>query len=601
MANKFGLFQRKGSTKYSVKITVPTDLLEIVGGSPQKWRSTGTSDLAEAKRRALTIHNEFETRWASLRSGRTLDQVDTEHLVWNRYQMQLAKDEQTRQQHPSDDDLEDIWAHLVKQGGGDQNNLEAFRIVDGIREEAAGERKARHDKLVQLEKALANNNARPLHGDLDMALIDLGITPARTKSAYRNAALGLLRADIEALRRTIERDEGNFAGKPADPVVQQPQTTRQTAAKAKAKGQTIMELWTKFREQNEPGGRYKVDTWDVNENAVRTFAMYAGEHTLASEITHEMVGGFKDELFKWPVKALNIKAFAGKSFSEIIEANKTLGKPTIERRTINKYLNCISPFMSWLWTSQRLITEDVMNGHYLELDRKKPKVDPFTDNQLQALFSAPLFTLCGGAGKEHETGATKVRDWRYWLPLLGLFSGARLGELTQLRVADLDQSGGIWYFDITDDENEDDADPTAVKKRLKTSNSKRIVPVHSSLIKLGLLDYRAQQTGAQLFPKLKPDARGYWSGTASGFFGDFFTAIGIKTDKRTNFHSTRHAAADALRRAGYFDEQIAPILGHTKAGMTKKYGNVPEGPLRMRSEIIEAIDYDVPALKALIG
>ncbi len=37
-------------------------------------------------------------------------------------------------------------------------------------------------------------------------------------------------------------------------------------------------------------------------------------------------------------------------------------------------------------------------------------------------------------GKEYEPGNVLIQDHRYWLPLMSLYSGARLGELCQLVV-----------------------------------------------------------------------------------------------------------------------------------------------------------------------
>jgi len=64
------------------------------------------------------------------------------------------------------------------------------------------------------------------------------------------------------------------------------------------------------------------------------------------------------------------------------------------------------------------------------------------------------------------------------------------------------------------------------------------------------------------------DARGYISGTASSFFNDYFRTIGVKTDRKNNFHSLRHNVTDAFRAAGYLDEQDGVLLGHTKASTT---------------------------------
>lgn len=124
----------------------------------------------------------------------------------------------------------------------------------------------------------------------------------------------------------------------------------------------------------------------------------------------------------------------------------------------------------------------------------------------------------------------------------------------------------------------------------------RVVPIHSELIKLGLLDYHAKMVARgeqQLFPQLKPDTRGFFSRTPSRFFAGYFKRIGAKSDKRHNFHSFRHGAADAFRRAGYLDEQFGPLLGHTKSTTTGRYGIMPEGPLRDRVAMIEAIGYSL--------
>jgi integrase len=95
----------------------------------------------------------------------------------------------------------------------------------------------------------------------------------------------------------------------------------------------------------------------------------------------------------------------------------------------------------------------------------------------------------------------------------------------------------------------------------------------------------------QLFPELKPDARGHYSRTPYRFFAGYFKDIGVNADKSRNFHSFRHSAADAFRRGGYMDEAFGPLLGHTKATTTGIYGNVPQSILSQRVEMVEAINY----------
>ena len=87
-----------------------------------------------------------------------------------------------------------------------------------------------------------------------------------------------------------------------------------------------------------------------------------------------------------------------------------------------------------------------MHGMFLDLDREKRTRVPFTTAQLNSLFKSPLYLKCAGDKREHESGSVRVRDWRYWIPLIGLYSGARLGEIAQLLVGDLREIHGTWVF-----------------------------------------------------------------------------------------------------------------------------------------------------------
>ena len=73
----------------------------------------------------------------------------------------------------------------------------------------------------------------------------------------------------------------------------------------------------------------------------------------------------------------------------------------------------------------------------------------------------------------------------YWLPYLGLYQGARLEELCQLRVEDVktEPGTGIVYLDIHGRDG----------RKVKTQSSERKVPLHPELVRLGFLNYVEQQ------------------------------------------------------------------------------------------------------------
>jgi integrase len=177
---------------------------------------------------------------------------------------------------------------------------------------------------------------------------------------------------------------------------------------------------------------------------------------------------------------------------------------------------------------------------------------------------------------------------------MSLFSGARLNELCQLLVDDLREIDGQWVIHITTDGSDD--------KTLKSKNAVRVVPVHPELVRLGVLDRRNEQLvrgETRLFSEIKADTRGNLSGFPSRWYGRYVARIGVKNDKKINFHSYRHSFVDALRRAGYYKEAYQPLIGHAGASVTDRYGALPDGTLQKRVEMVEAVRYPDLDLSAL--
>jgi integrase len=546
-------------------------------GKPRKeiWKSLGTSDPREAKRLSRPALDALELEFEALRRPRSLTEAELQDAIWRRYLEVVSTDERFRQTVPTSADLDEIWKHLEDEFG--EYNVVAFRVFEDMRDLFDVDLKKRTARLKQLQM----ESARGQISSITDVLIDvmerrqIDIEPGT--AGYRRLAQGLQRADIEALLRTTERDAGDFSGKPKDPLVSAPTVFDPPP------GEQILELWDKYVKQH--AGRNSADTWDQHRKVVALFNDFVGGKAHVSQITRKNVREWKDKLFHWPVKAVEIKVFRGMSFLKIIEHNTIVGKPTILPKTINRYLSALGGFTEWLRTHDYL-TEDVMQGMYLDIDRSEKTIFPYTDTQLKAIFASPLFRRCAGEKREHEVGKEEVRDWRYWIPLIAIYSGARLGEIAQLLIKDVRQLHGVWIFHISEQGSR--------TKSVKTGGSERVVPVHSKLVEMGLLRFHARQIAFgqdRLFPELVPDKRGFISGEASSFFNDYFRAIGVKTDKTNNFHSLRHNAADAFRRAGFYDEQFNVLLGHTKATTTGKYGIMPEGILSERVKMIEAISY----------
>ncbi len=573
------IVKRQGSRNFYVRVPVPKDLQLRMGrlGKPrrERWQSLNTSDPIKARLAGQPIIERWEREFEELRRPKKLTEAELQDAIWKRYLELVTADEKFRLSLPTEDGLNQIWTQLEAEFGGVWD-LDAYRDMEALQNELLHNQRDRTVRLAKVRAEAARGENRAV-ADVVRQIIEerrLDLDPGSPE--YRKLSHSILRAEIEALNRAAERDVGDWSGQPKDKLVQPP------VAIAHPAGEKIIELFDRF--SREAPGRVSPDGWEQNRKIVVLFDQFVGGNAHVSELNRRNVRNWKGELFKWPRRVADTNAFRGLTFSEVVKRNETVGKPVILPTTINKYLAALGGFSSWIM-SNGYTNEAVMTGMFLELDRDKKPVFPFDNAKLKAIFSSPLFRKCKGDGFEHLKGKMEIRDWRFWLPWLALYSGARLGELAQLLVNDVRQEHGHWILHVTTE--------GSLSKRTKTGGSQRIVPVHSRLIQLGFDRYhaRAGALGAKQLFDVKPDARGYFSGEPSKFFGNYLRDIGVKAGRDLNFHSFRHTAADAFRKAGFADEEFAPLLGHTKATMTGKYGIVKPMVLAQRVAMIEAIEY----------
>ena len=510
-----------------------------------------------------------------MRQPKELTEAELQDAIWKRYVELITADEKLRLSLPTEEDLNKIWTQIEAEFGGVWD-VGAFHDLEVSQNTLLDDQRGRVTRIARIKAEAARGETKSVAEVLRQIIEERRLNLEPGSPEYRKVAHGIQRAEIEALKRAAERDDGDWSGEPKDKLVRPPTRV------AHPVGERIVEVFDRFR--REAPGRVSPDGWDQNRKIVVLFDQFVGGGAHVSALNRKNVRDWKAELFKWPRRVADTGAFRGLTFSEVIRRNEEVEKPVISSKTINKYLAALGGFSNWL-LSNGYTDEPIMTGMFLELDRRKKDVFPFDQAKLKVVFSSPLFRKCKGDKQEHIKGKVEVRDWRYWLPWLALYSGARLGELAKLLVTDVRQEHGHWIMHVTKEGSE--------RKRTKTAGSQRVVPVHSQLIRLGFDKFHVRATALgkkQLFD-VKPDARGYFSGTPSKFFGNYLRDIGIKTGRDLNFHSLRHTVADAFRRAGFVDEEFAPLLGHTKATTTGKYGIMKLMVLGQCVAMIEAIKY----------
>ncbi len=181
-----------------------------------------------------------------------------------------------------------------------------------------------------------------------------------------------------------------------------------------------------------------------------------------------------------------------------------------------------------------------------------------------------------------------IKDARFWLPLIALFTGMRLEEIAQLKCGDIKQVDGVWVIDVNSSDG----------NRLKNQNSQRLIPIHSELLAIGLVDH-AEKTRAsdheRLWPEFRRNTHGSYSANYSKWFGQYKKLIGV-TDPRKTFHSFRHTFIDQLKQLDVPDGKIQELVGHANHSITTgRYGK-PYRPAALK-EIIESLSYGLDLRK----
>jgi integrase len=305
----------------------------------------------------------------------------------------------------------------------------------------------------------------------------------------------------------------------------------------------------------------------------------------------------------------------GEKFSEAFEAHvHELERAGTRATTINGYRQMASAFQTWCNDAPIVsITRAMASDFLVDLGAKRSNA---TVNQYTTLLAAVFETarrrgrFTGDNGFKDQKRRVETRSYEAftgaelsqlfarakfevkpkthtvatalpWAALIAAFSGLRREEIAQLRWQDLHEIDGLLVFDVTPDAG-----------GLKNKTSERLVPVHSTLISHGLLDYHAALPhSGRLFPALKTRAsKGGKRGPALGdAFEDWRKSVGLVRNGLT-FHSFRHGVAEALDRAGVAESDAARILGHDIPGMS--FGVYSGGPglKRLQAEV-EKIEF----------
>jgi integrase len=510
-----------GSEKVSFKVTERTAAVRF---------SLRARDPAEAKIRQAQAAAQLETIWQGLRRDAPLflTNRDAHALAGDLYRA-WADGQREHNLAAIHDPLSRTWRierpkELSPAETGTAFAVAARRLVE------AAEREDLETVLGPIvDRLLLSRGIAEVDPECRPVLLEAFAMALRDafESRQRNAA-GDFTPDPKAARFPESTGPASSASPIAQPAGPKPAVS--------LKG--LVEAWW---QEAKATGR-KPSTYESYRNTVANFVAFLG-HDDASLVTPEDVIRFKDH------RLASVHPRTGKSVSAKTVKDSDLAglKAIFGWAVVNRKLPSATPTGAAL---------NPAAGVTIKLGKKtRLRSKGFNDAEALALLKAAS-TIKRGAERP-ETFAAKR-----WVPWLCAYTGARVGEMAQLRKEDLRQEGQQWVVNITPE-----AGP------VKTDEAREVV-LHPHLVEQGFPEYVADAPAGHLFmrPAKDADVRGPLRGLKNRL--QEFARETVTDRNVAPNHGWRHRFKTVGMEAGIDQRILDAIQGHAPASVGGRYGDV---------------------------
>lgn len=350
----------------------------------------------------------------------------------------------------------------------------------------------------------------------------------------------------------------------AAPIAHVPVKAKASPQEAPSASPTLLQVADEHL-KNQAREGLPIKTSDDKRSVAALFTRIIGDMPV-DQITRKHAHEFKETALKLPPRMYQLPP---QPLEKIIAEAKT----TISLTTFNNYIKNLTSFFNYAVREGYCPRNPFLGLRVRQRRKASEERSAFSTEDLQKLFS-----------KSTYAPAQSSQPHKYWLPLLGLYTGARLNELCQLYLDDVVTVNGIQCIHFRE---------TRPDQKLKTVGSERLLPIHSKLRELGFPEFiKAQQElGHQrVFPELTCHKKHGYSAAPSKWFTRVRELHGFRDDgAKKDFHSFRHTLADHLKQKGVTESLVGSVLGHLTGGITfGRYGKDfrPE----VLVDVIEQID-----------
>jgi integrase len=332
---------------------------------------------------------------------------------------------------------------------------------------------------------------------------------------------------------------------------------------------------------------WRAKTENARHSQMKQFIRICGDKPI-NRYTQNDIRLLKAILYALPPQSHGKTEFRGLSKLQIAEKAKDLGMSGLSAESVRQVMTAVNLVFGWARAEHDITLLNIVQPMIPPPSSggsRKGKREAFNADELQQLFNSPVFTGVESRDKWFTTGDFRMQHTgRFWVPLLALYSGARLMEAVQLLREDIGCENGIWFIDI----NEDDEQLTG--KSVKNESSVRRVPVHPTLIEIGFLDFVSTiPQGERLFPDINIGPATQRHRHASKMFNKLLFVARIKGPRKV-WHSLRHSFEQACRDSRVDSAIMDQLQGHTQRGMRAVYADVYK--LSALNDGIQSIRFD---------
>ncbi len=230
---------------------------------------------------------------------------------------------------------------------------------------------------------------------------------------------------------------------------------------------------------------------------------------------------------------------------------------------------------------QKIVSANPFEGIKIKV-RKRPR-----EREGRAFEEAEQATILHAAYAEADVKSF-LGAARRWVPWLMAYSGARCGEITQLRKEDIVLRDGIQVMELSPEAG-----------TVKTGQG-RTVPLHEHIIEQGFLDFVSSRRDGPLFYNPRTDAtpddptkpKRARSVTVVNRLATWVRALGVTDKEIQPNHAWRHTFKARALRFGMREHIVDAICGHAPASVGRGYSTPTIGDKAAELRKFQRYEFD---------